>query len=157
MSSKDVSVNWTLEEGPGPILQKTGDPDIIAEHPLAAIYRRHDGSKRCTIDLRIRHGMQATVVSNAKSCEVYGISEDGEQEYQGSAKAELTSGALWKLGIAAKVGLLNSYCSMCFLHLSKRMESSHASHDAPELMLKFLCQGREPVCAASDVWPAPCG
>ena len=83
---------------------------MIAEHPPAAIYRRRDGSKRCTIDLRIRHGMQATVVSNAKSCEVYGISEDGEQEYQGSAKAELTSGALWKLGIAAKVGLLNSYC-----------------------------------------------
>ncbi len=70
-----------------------------------AIYRRHDGSKRCTIDLRIQHGMQAIICSNAKSCEVYWVNEHGGQEYQGSTKAELTPTMRWEIRIAAKVGL----------------------------------------------------
>ena len=109
----EFSVNWRLDGGADTAFHEHHNPSlpVIACHP--AIYRRHDGSKRCTIDMRMQHGMQATLHSNAKSCEVYWVNAHGEQEYQGSVKAEYTSTDGWKLNIAAKVGLTSCMDPSC--------------------------------------------
>ena len=95
-------INWTLEEGKCTVLKASDDQCSLAEC-APAIYRQRDGDKRCTVDMRIQQGMHATISSNAKSCEIYGIHEQGQQEYQGFAKAEPLTMRRWKLKVAAKV------------------------------------------------------
>ena len=96
-----ISVNWTLDDGPGLVVHKQGDPAMLTES-TPAIYRRRDGDKRCTIGMYIHKGIRTILFSNAKSCEIYG-ERCGKSEYQGFAKAELDSTRRWKLEVAAKV------------------------------------------------------
>lgn len=102
MTPMNLNVNWALDNGPGPMNHDHGDPAVLTES-TPAIYRRHDGSKRCTIDVRIHPGMRAVLISNAKSCEIYSRDRHGELEYEGFAKAELISTRRWKLEVAAEV------------------------------------------------------
>ena len=102
MTSRDVEINWRLVEEKCTVLQEGHNSEISAE-TSPAIYRREDRDKRCTVNMIIQHGMHAMILSNAKSCEIYSIDEQGRQEYQGFCRGTLYADERWQLRVAPKV------------------------------------------------------
>ena len=102
MTSRNTKINWRLVEGKYTVLQKAHDSEFPAETSPAS-YRREDGDKRCTVNMNIQHGMHAVISSNAKSCEIYSIDEQGRQEYQGFCRGTLDADERWQLVVAPKV------------------------------------------------------
>ncbi len=121
MSFEDVSINWNREAGTG------SSKNVLSANHAPMVYKQGNDGTRCIITLLIPKASQASIVCNAKSCEIYELDELGRQEYQGCHGLPRDS-IRWELNLAGKVSIAHhvllhqQYCSRHIKALSHSLQ-----------------------------------
>ena len=157
MLPEDVSVSWTKEA------RKEASEAFNSPNDAPVIYKRGNEGARCTISLRIPGASQATVVSNARSCEFYELDALGRKYYQGYCQGVSRGPGRWELTVAGKVSIAH-YVS-CTNHIAAgTYELYFTAHSCIQLLKKgrkavawktMLSTGRQPLVQAGALWPLP--